>query len=154
MQMILPLFPVETTMINRLLGTLTKDGIVTYLLNGMPIFSHAINDYKGFRYITSKLIFQGLCKMVEVSDCFHVSYDSVKRYVKKPEEGGEEGFFARDNRQGSCYKLLPAVIERIQQYLDEGKNNCEIARLSGVTEGAIRYAINKGKLKKNPSRPR
>jgi DNA-directed RNA polymerase specialized sigma24 family protein len=36
----------------------------------------------------------------------------------------------------------------MQRRLDEGLSNSEIARLAGVTEGAVRYAIKQGKLKK------
>lgn len=39
----------------------------------------------------------------------------------------------------------------MQSYLDEGKNNVEIARLEGVTEGSTRYAIKTGKLNKTDS---
>lgn len=150
MQLMLPLFPPDTAMITATLGVYRKEGIVTYLHCGVPIFSHAEDDYKGFRYITSKFIVQGLCRLVDVSDCFHVSYDSVKRYVKKLENTGERGFFGNDNRNGgSPYKLMPEVIARIQKKLDEGKSNSGIARSEGVTEGAIRYALKKGTLKKS-----
>jgi hypothetical protein len=36
----------------------------------------------------------------------------------------------------------------MQRYLDEGKSNSEIARLEHVTEGAVRYSIKTGVLKK------
>lgn len=122
---------------------------MTYLHCGMPIFSHAKEDRKSFLYITSKMVLQGLCSRRDIADCFHVSYDSVKRYVKKLDELGDSAFFTSDKRKGSCYKLLPNVLERIQQNLDAGKSNCEVARLENVSEGSIRYALRKGTLKKN-----
>ena len=148
MQLLLPIFPVDTTFITPTLGVGQSGSIVTYLHSGAPIFSHAAEDHKSFRYITSKMILQGLCSRMDIADCFHVSYDSVKRYVKKLDKLGDSAFFTSDKRKGSCYKLLPAVIERMQRHLDAGKNNCEIARLEGVSEGAVRYAIRKGVLKK------
>jgi hypothetical protein len=149
MQMMLPLFPASTEMITPTLGVYRRDSIITYLHCGVPIFSHAEDDYNNFRYITSKFILQGLCKLVDISDCFHVSYDSVKRYVKKLEQLGENGFFTPINyKGGGCSKLLPKVIVRMQKHIDDGKSNSEIARLEGVTEGSIRYAIKTGKLKK------
>ena len=150
MQLILPLFPVKTEMITPTLGIYKRDSIITYLHCGVPIYSHAEEDLMSFRYITSKFIVQGLCRLIEISDCFHVSYDSVKRYVKRLEEMGEAGFFSKGNRMGHSSKLLPAVIERMQRYMDKGKSNSEIARLEDVTEGAIRYALKKGQLKKTP----
>ncbi len=148
MQMILPLFPASTELITSALGVLREDSIITYVHCGVPIFSHAEEDLKSFRFITSKFILQGLCKRSDIAKCFHVSYDSVKRYVKKLESLGCEKFFSEERRRGSRHKLLPAVLERMQKYLDTGKNNSEIARLEGVTEGTIRYAIKTGALKK------
>lgn len=149
MQMLLPIFPRDIKLITATVGVFTRDGIVNYCHCGVPIFSHKTEDLKSFRYITSKLITQGICRKIEISRCFGVSYDSVNRHVKKLREEGDTAFFANDNRQGHCYKLVPEVIARMQAYLDEGKNNCEVARLEGVTEGAVRYSIKQGILKKN-----
>jgi transposase len=136
-------------MITPSLGVYKKDGIVSYLHCGVPIFCHAEDDYTSFRYISSKFIVQGLCRLIDISVCFHVSYDSVKRYVRKLKDEGERGFFGDDNRNGgSPYKLTPQVIERMQKMLDQGQSNSDIARSEGVTEGAIRYALKKGTLKK------
>lgn len=149
MQLLLPIFPREAKLITPTLGVFSKEGIVTYIHSGVPIYSHSTEDLKSFRYITSKFIIQGLCRGVDISNCFGVSYDSVKRYVKKLRENGDSGFFSKDNRHGHSHKLVAKVLERIQTYLDAGKNNSEIARLENITEGAIRYAIKQGKLKKN-----
>lgn len=149
MQQILPLFPTNTKFITSTLGVFKKDDIITYLHYGIPIYSHAEDDYRSFRHITSKFILEGLCKMTEISGCFQVSYDSVKRYVKRLKLRGDKGFFTDDPRHGgSRHKLFPAVVARMQQYLDEGRSNCEIARMEKVTEGTVRYAIKTGTLKK------
>ena len=149
MQLLLPIFPAEIKLINPVLGVFAKDGIVNYLHSGVPIYSHAETDIKQFRFITSKFILEGLCARREISDCFGVAYESVKRYASRLSTDGHKFFFSNDDRQGSCYKLLPAVIARMQKYLDAGKSNSEIARLENVTEGAVRYAIKTEKLKKN-----
>ena len=150
MQMLLPIFPVGTQMITSTLGVCKRDEVVTYLHCGMPVYTHLESDLRSFRFITSKFIVQKLCRMIDVSNCFHVSYDSVKRYVRRLEDCGDRGFFTKEKQNGgSCYKLLPDVVQRIQGYIDTGKNNCEIARLEKVSEGAIRYAIKNGTLKKS-----
>jgi len=148
MQLLMPIFSPEVKLITSTLGAFSRDGIVNYIHGGLPIYSHAETDLRSFRFITSKFIQMGLCKRSEISKCFGVSYDSVKRYVKLLDEHGDTHFFRNDNRQGSCYKLLPDVISRMQKHLDNGKSNSETARLAGVTEGAVRYAIKQGKLKK------
>jgi hypothetical protein len=150
MQLMLPLFPVGTAMISDNLGVGRKDGLVIYLHCGMPIYSHLETDYRSFRFITSKFILEGLCKKIDICNSFHVSYDSVKRHVRRLEECGDSGYFTDDKRNGgSRYKLLPDVIERMQRSLDDGKSNSEIARKENVTEGAIRYALRNGVLKKS-----
>ena len=151
MQMMLPIFPVGTEMISDNLGVGRKDGLVIYFHAGMPIYSHLETDHRGFRFITSKFILQGLCRKIDICTVFHVSYDSVKRYVHRLEKCGDTGFFTDDKRNGgSRYKLLPAVIDRMQKAMDKGMSNSEIARMEKVTEGAIRYALKSGALKKTP----
>jgi len=148
MQLLLPIFPPEVKLITPTLGVFARNGIVNYLHCGIPIYSHAAEDWNSFHYISSKFVLQGLCKQVEVSRCFAVSYDSVKRNTRRLAEQGERAFFGDDHRGGHCYKLVPAVLDRMQRRLDEGLSNSEIARRAGVTEGAVRYAIKQGKLKK------
>jgi len=149
--MLLPIFSQEVKLLSPVLGVFEKDSIVTYLHAGAPIYSHVKDDLKSFRYITSKLILQGLCRVIDISDCFGVSYDSVKRHVRKLRESGDSGFF-KDNRRGSHYKLVGSVVSRIQRYLDEGKSNSEIARLEDISEGTVRHALKTGLLKKTAFR--
>lgn len=118
------------------------------MLSGMPIFSHEEGDLNRFRYITSNLILQGLCKNRDIVKTFHVSSQSVHRYKKILSEQGEAPFFSEDGRKGRSHKLLPAVLERIQAKLDKGQSNYSIAKEEGISEGSIRYAIGKGYLKK------
>jgi len=149
-QLLLPLFPSDTRMINLILGVREQSGTVFYLHSGMPIASHSIDDHKKFRYITSSLILQGLCKNKDIVDAFHVSIDSVRRWKKLLDEQGESAFFNEDSRHGHTHKLLPNVLERIQNELDKGRSVNSIAKQEGLSEGTLRYAIKHGKLKKKP----
>jgi transposase len=147
-QLLLPLFPVDSTMITPTLGVREVDGTVYYLHSGMPIFSHLSGDLNMFRYITSNLILQGLCSNQDIVDTFHVSTDSVARWKKRLSEQGEQSFFKEEARHGRSHKLLPEVLDRIQGKLNEGKSNYSIAKQEGISEGSIRYAIKLGRLKK------
>ena len=149
-QLLLPIFPRDTRMINMTLGVLEHDGTVYYLHSGVPIFSHSSDDLTRFRFITSNLIIQGRCTNREIADTFHVSTDSVRRWKKKLSEEGDVAFFKEESRHGRSYKLLPNVLERIQRQLDSGRSSYSIAKKEGISEGSIRYAISKGRLKKNP----
>jgi hypothetical protein len=153
-QLLLPIFPKDTKMITPVLGVRQKDGFVHYLLSGLPIYSHPVGDLIKFRYITSNLLIQGLCKNKEIVDCFHVSGDSVRRWKKKLSEEGESAFFMPENRHGYSHKLLPDVLARIQGQLDRGKSVNGIAKEEGISEGSIRYAVSQGRLKKNEEKKR
>ncbi len=148
MQLILPIFPVDTTMVNAHLGVYEHEGIVQYLVNGMPVFSHSKDNTDAFRYITSNLIQQGICRNVDIERAFGVSEDSVTRALKKFIDKGEPGFFGEDARHGRAHKIVGGRRDRIQAKLDKGQSVYSIAKEEGVRESAIRYGIKQGYLKK------
>ena len=151
MQLQLPIFPRDCKMISPTVGVYERDDIVQYIVNGLPVYSHAKEDIQAFRFFTSNLVLQKLCKQSEVRKCFCISEDSVSRYVKRLLEEGEQAFFSEDNRHGHCHKIVGETLERIQKKLDKGGSQNSIAKEEHVTEGAIRYAIKKGYLKKSPN---
>jgi hypothetical protein len=149
MQLQLPIFPKETRLINNHLGVYEHDGLVQYIINGMPVYCHSKEDINAFRFITSNFIHQGLCKSSEIERFFCVSEDSVYRYHKKFVEKGESGFFGDDARRGKAHKITGERRLRIQSKLDKGQSVNSIAKEEGVRESAIRYGIQQGYLKKS-----
>jgi hypothetical protein len=135
-------------LINDNLGVYEKDGLIQYLLNGLPIYSHGKNDHHAFRYITSNLIHQGLCRKVDIERFFNVSESSVQVAYKKYIEKGEAGFFGFEARHGRAHKIIGDCKLRIQAKLDKGQSVYSIAKEEGLRESAIRYAIGQGYLKK------
>ena len=84
MQLIKPIYPVNTTLINAHLGVYELDGIVQSLVNGLPVYSHFRDDNASFRFITSNFIHQGLYRNVDIEQAFCVSEDTeqpVGRFV-------------------------------------------------------------------------
>lgn len=136
-------------MITLTLGFREQDGVVFYLHSGVPIYSHDSGDLPKFRYVTSNLILLGLCSNQDIVDAFHVSTDSVRRWKRVLSDQGEGAFFTAESRHGWSSKLLPDVLDRIQVKLDKYQSVNSIAKDEGLTEGAIRYAIKQGRLKKN-----
>lgn len=136
-------------MISDQIGVYEKDGLVQYLVNGLPVYSHAKEDLNAFRFITSNFICQGLCRKVDVQRCFAVSEDTVGRAMKKYKEEGEAGFFGDDARRGRAHKIIGERRIRIQSKLDKGQSVNSVAKQEGVRESAIRYQIKTGNLKKN-----
>jgi len=152
MQLLLPIFPVQTTLITPSVGVYERDGIIQYLVNGLPIYSHAKEDNDAFRFITSNFIHQGLCRKVDIERAFSVSEDSVSRAYKKFMAKGEAGFFGPDARHGKAHKIVGVRRERIQSKLNKGQSIYSIAKQEGVMESAIRYGIKQGYLKKTAIR--
>ena len=148
MQLLLPIYPKEAWLISDLLGVYEHDGIVQYLVSGMPVYCHPKEDEKAFRFITSNFIHQGLCRNVDVERGFNVSESSVQRNYKIFLEKGEAGFFGEDARHGHSHKIVGERRIRMQEKLDRGQSVNSIAKEEGVREGAIRYAIKQGYLRK------
>lgn len=137
-------------MISPCVGVYENEGLVYYIVNGLPVYTHGKDDLSAFRFITSNFITRGLCRKSEVQRCFGVSEDSVHRYWKKFKEQGEEGFFGVDKRLGDkAHKILGEKRLRIQSKLDKGQSVLSIAKEEGVRESAIRYQISQGYLKKS-----
>jgi len=149
MQITLPIFPLETTLISPCAGVYEKDGIVQYIVNGLPSFSHGKDDHNSFRFYTSNLVHQHLCRKSEIERCFQVSESSVTRYYKMFVASGGRAFFAADTRSGRPNKLVGDKLHCVQLKLDKGQSNSSIAREEGISESAIRYALKQGYLKKN-----
>lgn len=149
MQLQLPIFSRETKLISDCVGYYTRDGIVQYIVNGLPVFAHDEGDLNGFRYIISNIIDQGLCSKAEAQRAFHVSDDSIYRYCKLFKDKGADGFFGeRPRSKRRCHKVVGDVSKKIQNQINEGKSINSIAKAIGISEGTIRYQIQKGYLTK------
>ena len=112
MQLQFPYYPRDTKMISDCVGVYENEGIVQYIVNGLPVYSHASSDMNAFRFITSNFICQGLCHKIDVQRCFGVSEDTVGRAVKKFKEQGESGFFGDDARKGRA-RIAPHLNRKI-----------------------------------------
>jgi uncharacterized protein YjcR len=80
-----------------------KEATVYYFNGSMPIFKHTQSDHDSFRYITSQLIINGVCKQKEIVNCFGVSDISVKRWVKRHKESKELSDFV-SKKKAQQYK--------------------------------------------------
>src|SRR5215210_193776 len=122
MQLKLPLFPKETRLFNSSFGLFSKGGNVIYLHCGQPVGMHEEEDHNSFRHKIASFIELGLCTQSEVVSILHVSADSIRRCRKQYRQDGEAAFFAPDKRKGKSHKMLPAVLQRVQAQLNEGKS--------------------------------
>ena len=149
MQLRLPIFLREATLISPFVGVWEQKEIVQYFINGVPSFAHKKGDHQSFRYIIGCYIDMKLCSKAEACRCFSVSPESVTKWHKKYVSEGGDGFFGKDARQGGkSHKIIGEVALRIQSKLDKGQSNLSIAKEEGLAESAIRYALKQGYLKK------
>ena len=119
---------------------------MVYYFNGMmPIFSHAVNDLKSFRLITSQLILNGNATQKDIVDAFGISPISVKRYVKIYRQEGASGFFKPRKGRGSNV-LTPEVLLKIQGFLTEGRMVRSICEEMGLKADTVNKAIRDGRL--------
>ena len=144
-QMLLPFYPEETTHITALLSFEKRDGWVYYFHGGWPVYTHAEDDLKSFRLFTSQLYVSGGCKQADIVRVFGVSAISVKRWVKKYREKGPKAFY-ESRRFATARVLVPEVVERAQELLNEGKSRKEVAETLGLKEDTLYRAILKGRL--------
>jgi transposase len=148
MQMQLPIFPTSTKLINSSVGFFEKDDFVYYLHNGSPIYCHEKNDLNSYRYITANLVNTKLCSSIELSKALGVSSRNIQRYSKALREKGTDWFFQRIEKRGDAHKLTPEKLQDAQKMIEDFYSVVDVAKLVGVTEGALRYHIKKGNLKK------
>jgi biotin operon repressor len=152
MQLQLPFFPTGTKLINDTLGFREQDGIVFYLHNGNPIYSHLQGDHNGFRFILANLVVQKLCKIHELCRALGIGRKNVERYVQSYQDHGASYFFERKETRGQCYKMTPEKLSSIQSDLDIPLSIYRTAKNHDISEAAINYHIKNGNLKKTPNR--
>ena len=144
----LPIFPQSTTLVNPNIGFFEKDDFVYYLHNGWPIYCHQKDDVNSCRYITANLVVTKLCRPGELAAALGVNNRNIQRYAKSLREKGTDWFFQRQEKRGDAHKLTVEKMQQAQQMLDDSCAVAEAARLLGASEGALRYHIKKGRLKK------
>lgn len=145
----LPIFPENTKLINSSVGFFAKDDFIFYLHNGSPVYCHGKDDLNTYRYIMANLIITGLCTTSELSQALGVQVKNLQRYKKALKEKGTEWFFNREENRGQCYKFKEATLTQAQNLLNEGYSQKGTAKQLGVSEGAIRYHLRSGALKKS-----
>jgi len=148
MQMQLPIFPQTTKLINASVGFFEKDNFVFYLHNGSPIYCHDKNDLNSYRFIVANLIITNLCTATELSRGLGVSNRNMQRYAKTLRTKSAKWFFNRPDKQNDAHKLTPDKLLEAQGLLDQSMPVLGVAKQLGVSEGAIRYHIKQGSIKK------
>ncbi len=144
----LPIFPQTTKLINSNVGLFERDDFVFYLHNGSPIYCHEKNDLNSYRFIIANLVVTGLCSPIDLARALGVSNRNMQRYAKTLREKGTDWFFNKEEKRGDAHKLTDEMLSEAQKLISKFYSVVDVARLFGVTEGALRYHIKKGTIKK------
>jgi len=146
-QIQLPIFPAGTTLINEHLAFENKDHRITYFNGIMPVFVHDEDDLPTFRMITSQFYITGNATQAEICRAFGIPAITVKRAVKKYREEGVAGFFKAKGTRGAGV-LLPEVLIKAQELLDQGQVISQIAQALNIKYNTLNKATHDGRLRK------
>lgn len=142
-QLQLPIFPAE---INQQIAVQCQDGKVVYVHGHLPVFQHAADNLKSFRFFTSQMIAHGTARASEIAATFGVPLATVKRYVGVYRQQGPEGFFQRRVRQRSETKLNAEIKQQARQLLEAGGSVAEVGRQLKLLPTTLHKAIRSQRL--------
>ncbi len=144
-QLHLPVFPAGVTDVSPKLAVQQADGRVTYFHGLLPVFSHAVDDIRTFRMITSQFCVNGQTTQAQIVAAFGVTSVSVKRSVKLYREHGPAGFYGPRKTRGKAV-LTAEVCERVQTLLSAGNTVSEVAKRLGLKQNTLSKAVNAGRF--------
>lgn len=144
-QMMLPFFPEDAVYLSPELAVQKRDGRVVYFNASMAVFSHADNDIRTFRMITSQFCCDGLVKQATIARVFKIPEITVKRAVKLYRAKGPEGFYEKRKTRGPAV-LTSDVIKRAQGLLDEGRGVAEVADELSIKRNTMTKAVAAARL--------
>jgi transposase len=128
-----------------------RDGRVTYFHGQMPVFSHAEDDSRTFRMITSQFVVNGNATQADIVRAFGVTSISVKRSVKTFRRRGSAGFYSARGVRGA--KVLTAeTIEKLEDLMATGMDRAAAAQQLGLKPNTVAKAMRAGRVrgKKSP----
>jgi transposase len=143
--------PAGVAIINERCVLRTQDGHRVVLVCGIVLAQYAVGDAMAEANAMVSLVDQGWADQVEVSRAFERATRTVRRYLRRFEEGGlaalgrSAGYPRGRPRVGSSRSQLVCRLK------GAGHSNREIARRIGVSEVAVRKLLRR--LGWAPSRP-
>jgi len=146
----LPFLPKNAVIISENLALVRdEDQMVFYNASG-SIYSCSENDKDAIRIAQAMFVELKITRPKALAKTLRVNQSTVHRNRKKYKEGGVEAFKGK-KRQRAPYAFKGENRIKGQEYLDKGVTIRTTAKKLEVSEGAIRYAIKKGILKREDS---
>ena len=148
----LGLLPQDAKILTETLAVSRGDGYLVFFNAGGPVLRASEEDLEELRLAGVKLLDPTLGGGVAVgvlARVLGVHRSSLHNWRLAYEAKGLEGLLSGKRGPKGPHKLKGKVLARAQRDLDEGLSQVDIGRKAGVTEGAIRRALDKGQLKRS-----
>ena len=137
----------EVKIINENLSVVNKDDRLYFFNGSGPIYCCGTDDKAGIRLAEGMFVTLQIARPTELARALGVDQSTVHRNRKKYQDKGVGAF--RDKQViREAYKVTQDKCIQAQQLLDSGHSLTDTAKKIGVSEGAIRYTINQGRLRR------
>lgn len=140
--------------VNDTVSFLDDGHTVAYFAAGVPLFTHSHGDLLGQRVAMTQMLALQLARPKELSAALGLGRTTLWRQELRFQTEGVAGLAGEKHGPKGPHKLTEELLSKAQRLLDEGKSNYEVARLIGVSEGAIRHAKRKGMVREGAARGR
>ena len=148
LQRSLPVLPPGARIVSSRLAVLVDDEQLVAYSAADPIYTCRRDDRHGMRLAAGMLSHLKLAPDTALAEALEVSRETVRRNRRLLAEGGVEAVRCRTGGPRVPYKMKEAVRMRAQGCLDQGWSVNRTAKEVGLTEGALRYAIRQGRLRR------
>ena len=144
-------FPEGAIRIGSILSILKKEGEVTYFVGDDNYFSHAEADRCGQRFAIATLISNRHVKACEVeASSLGIPYRTLMNWTRQLAQKGPTSFYVPRAPRGSTI-FTEEKARECARLIAEGCRISEVARKMGVKDSALRKAVKRFGLIKEPA---
>jgi transposase-like protein len=143
-------FPEGAIRIGLTLSILKKESRVTYFLGADNYFSHFEADHCGQRFAIATLISNGHVRASEVAaSTLGIPYRTLMNWTRQLAEKGAGSFYVPRAARGSTV-FTEEKARECSRLIAAGGRIAEVARKMGVKDSALRKAVSRARLIKEP----
>jgi prepilin-type processing-associated H-X9-DG protein len=119
----------------------TREGRRVVVVAGVPVLHYAVGDRMAEAHAIVSLVGQGWAAQVEAARGFDVTTRTVRRMVRRFDEGGLAALGRQGGYPRGRPRLAAARVRLIERMKRRGASNYEIAARLDVTEKAVRKVL-------------
>ena len=144
----MPLLPSDSEFVSEHLVVTRSDEQITFFDASGPIFTCRLDEEAALRFAAVMLTDRqlDLAKPSQIAKALGRHRSRVHEYCQRYRQGGLKALEVKRPGPKSASKLKGIVLARAQKFINQGKNNCEVAELVGVSEQTIRKGLKEHRL--------